>query len=83
MPPRNPLWELGRRIQSASPSGDAGRPAHFLQAQVEVLTAMSNGLGHGILWWEPVAKGPLERRGLFDADNNALQAIYVLDSCMR
>ncbi|MBI4873067.1 MAG: glycosyl hydrolase 53 family protein [Acidobacteria bacterium] len=37
----------------------------------------------GIFWWEPAVTGPLERRGFFDEQRNALPVITVFDKYTR
>jgi arabinogalactan endo-1,4-beta-galactosidase len=37
------------------------------------------GFGKGVFWWEPAVQGPLEIRGLFDEQHNALPALSVFD----
>lgn len=52
----------------------------FLSALVEVVKNTSGGLGKGVFWWEPMAEGPIAKRGLFDDEHNALPAIRVFDA---
>jgi arabinogalactan endo-1,4-beta-galactosidase len=54
--------------------------AQFLDELNRVVQETPGGLGAGVFWWEPaVMGGPLESRGFFDANGNALPAIRVFD----
>lgn len=55
----------------------------FLRAVADAVAATPDGLGRGVFWWEPAVRGPLERRGLFDDQGEALPAMDVFDGCAR
>lgn len=52
----------------------------FLDEVNRAVLATPHGLGKGVFWWEPaVAPSLIHRRGMFDADGNALPVITVFD----
>ena len=51
----------------------------YLAAVVEVVKQVPNGLGKGVFWWEPMAEGPIAKRGIFNDEHNALPVIGVFD----
>lgn len=53
--------------------------AQFLDELNRVVQETPDGLGAGVLWWEPAVAGSLGSRGFFDADGNALPVIRVFD----
>lgn len=58
----------------------------FLEAVNDVVMAAPNGLGRGVMWWEPAvapAPGPLRSRGMFDDQNEALPVIHAFDRWTR
>lgn len=55
----------------------------FLRAVADAVAKTPGGLGRGVFWWEPAVRGPLERRGLFDDQGEALPAMDVFDACAR
>ena len=49
-----------------------------------IVLATPNGLGKGVMWWEPaVEPGPIRSRGMFDDDGNALPVVSVFDKYTR
>jgi len=49
-----------------------------------IVLATPNGLGKGVMWWEPaVEPGPIRSRGMFDDDGNALPVVTVFDKYTR
>ena len=57
--------------------------AEFLEEVNRVVQEAPDGLGKGVLWWEPAVTGPLTSRGFFDEDGNALPVITVFDKYTR
>ena len=55
----------------------------FLAAVAQVVRETPNGLGKGLFWWEPMAEGPIAKRGLFDDQHNSLPALHVFDPATR
>jgi arabinogalactan endo-1,4-beta-galactosidase len=65
------------------PETPAGQ-REFLEELTRAVLATPEGLGRGIMWWEPaVPPGGLRRRGMFDDDGNALPVISVFDKYTR
>jgi len=80
-------------VETASnwtPVGMAGKKAEFpetpqgqlafLRAVDAAVRAIPNGLGQGVFWWEPAAKGGLRGRSFFDNDGNVLPVIAAFDA---
>lgn len=55
----------------------------FLEEVQRAVLATPYGLGRGVFWWEPAVTGPLMRRGMFDAEYNALPVMRVFDKYAR
>ncbi len=56
----------------------------FLDAVNDAVMATPNGLGRGVMWWEPaVEPSPIYARGMFDDKGNALPVIHVFDKYTR
>jgi arabinogalactan endo-1,4-beta-galactosidase len=55
----------------------------FLEEVTRIALSTPNGRCKGIFWWEPAVHGPLERRGFFDKNKNALPVITVFDKYTR
>lgn len=53
--------------------------AEFFAAVIGTVEQTPNGLGRGIFWWEPMASGPIAKRGMFDDQHNALPVLHVTD----
>jgi arabinogalactan endo-1,4-beta-galactosidase len=75
-------WHQGEDFKTGKPpfpETPEGQ-AQFLAAVVAVVKATPNGLGKGVFWWEPMAEGAIEKRGMFDAQHEALPVIDVFDA---
>jgi arabinogalactan endo-1,4-beta-galactosidase len=55
----------------------------FLDEGQRAVLATPNQMGRGVFWWEPAVTGGLMRRGMFDAEYNALPVIGVFDKYVR
>ncbi len=55
----------------------------FLEEVQRAVLATPHNLGRGVFWWEPAVTGPLMRRGMFDAEYNALPVMGVFDRYAR
>ena len=55
----------------------------FLDEVNRVVLATPDGLGKGLIWWEPAVRGFLNRRGMFDDAGNALPVVGVFDKYTR
>lgn len=56
----------------------------FLDAVHREVLATPNGLGRGVMWWEPAVRpSPIYGRGMFDDRGNALPVINVFDQYTR
>jgi len=55
----------------------------FLNEVNRMVQATPLGLGKGVFWWEPAVTGPLNRRGFFDDNGNALPVLTVFDKYTR
>jgi len=74
-------WHQGEEFKAGKPpfpETPEGQ-AEFLATLVAVVKATPNGLGKGVFWWEPMAEGAIEKRGMFDAQHEALPVIDVFD----
>ena len=75
-------WETGEDFAKKKPpfpEAPAGQ-RKFLKALEKVVVETPDGHGAGIFWWEPMAAGAIAKRGLFDQEHNALEAITAFDS---
>lgn len=64
------------------PETPAGQ-RQFLEEVNRLVFATPHGRGRGVFWWEPAVAGPLNRRGMFDDEGNALPVITVFDKFTR
>jgi arabinogalactan endo-1,4-beta-galactosidase len=64
------------------PETPAGQ-REFLEEVNRLVLATPHGRGRGVFWWEPAVTGPLNRRGMFDDEDNALPVITVFDKFTR
>jgi arabinogalactan endo-1,4-beta-galactosidase len=74
-------WTQGEDFNKKKPpfpETPAGQ-REFLRALGEVVAQTPDGRGLGIFWWEPMATGAIAKRGLFDQEHNALEAITAFD----
>ncbi|HEY3285841.1 MAG TPA: glycosyl hydrolase 53 family protein [Gemmatimonadaceae bacterium] len=76
-----PAEYIGKRAPFAeSPAGQR----EFLEEVNRLVMAAPNGLGKGVMWWEPaVEPSPIRSRGMFDDAGNALPVIEVFDRFTR
>jgi arabinogalactan endo-1,4-beta-galactosidase len=76
-----PAEYIGRAAPFAeTPEGQRA----FLDAVNQAVLATPNGLGKGVMWWEPaVEPSPIRSRGMFDDAGNALPVINVFDQYTR
>jgi arabinogalactan endo-1,4-beta-galactosidase len=74
-------WELGEDFSKKKrpfPETPAGQ-REFLLALKRVVNETPDGRGLGIFWWEPMSSGAIAKRGLFDNEHNALEALTAFD----
>lgn len=69
--------EFGSKKQEFAETPEGQRD--FLAAVARVVRETPGGLGMGLFWWEPMAEGEIEKRGMFDEKHSALPVIDVLD----
>jgi len=57
----------------------------FLEDVMKIVMATPDGLGAGIMWWEPATAGlgHVGARDFFDEEGNVLPVIYVFDKYIR
>ena len=75
-------WREGETFKNGKPpfpETPEGQ-AQFLAAVVKVVKETPNGLGKGVFWWEPMADGAIQKRGMFNADREALPVMDVFDA---
>lgn len=77
-------WKPGNYLNRPAPFPESAEgQREFLDELNRVVMQTPNGRGKGIFWWEPAVEGPLEIRGLFDDQHNALPAVTVFDRFTR
>jgi arabinogalactan endo-1,4-beta-galactosidase len=52
--------------------------AEFFASLIQAIQETPGGLGKGVFWWEPMASGPIAKRGMFDDRHNALPVLSVV-----
>lgn len=68
---------FGSRKQEFAETPEGQR--EFLQALAKVAFETPGSRCIGLFWWEPMARGAIAKRGLFDDDHRALPAMDVFD----
>jgi len=77
-------WKPGNYVNKPAPFPESPEgQREFLDEVNRVVMATPNGRGKGVFWWEPAVTGPLEVRGFFDGDHNALPVVTVFDRFTR
>jgi arabinogalactan endo-1,4-beta-galactosidase len=75
-------WRDGEAFKAGKPpfpQTPVGQ-AEFFAAVVKTVKETPNGLGKGVFWWEPFAEGAIAKRGMFDAQHDALPAVSILQN---
>jgi arabinogalactan endo-1,4-beta-galactosidase len=69
------VFKQGKPPFPQTPEGQA----EFFAAVIRTILQTPNGLGKGAFWWEPMATGPIAKRGMFDDQHNALPVLRLTD----